>query len=157
MLILTIFLDNRFLSLYFCREETKKLLTIIIPAVLGVVLLGSLLALFGYYWQRRAKAKENTAKFTAKMTGNLEEEVLSYHSFPTVYVIGSLFVYKQILKYVCVQCCLDYKNDILKKVDPEPFNSAEAVSEHTVHTPSFRNCLFQNPIFLKHLKKNRTM
>ena len=58
-------------------EETKKLLTIIIPSVCGVALLGSLLALFGYYWQRRAKAKENTAKLTARMTGNLEEEVVN--------------------------------------------------------------------------------
>ena len=67
-------------NMFIYSEETKKLLTIIIPSVCGVALLGSLLALFGYYWQRRAKAKENTAKLTARMTGNLEEEVCNHIS-----------------------------------------------------------------------------
>ena len=67
-------------DMFIYSEETKKLLTIIIPSVCGVALLGSLLALFGYYWQRRAKAKENTAKLTARMTGNLEEEVCNHIS-----------------------------------------------------------------------------
>ena len=70
-----IFVFFMILHVFICSEETKKIRTIVIPSVCGVALLGSLLALFGYYWQRRAKSKENTAKLTARMTGNLEEEV----------------------------------------------------------------------------------
>ena len=39
----------------------------------------------------------------------------------------------------------------------EPVEFHDCDSSPTVHTPSFRNCLFQNLTFLKHLKKNKTM
>lgn len=58
-------------------EETKRILTIAIPTVGGVILLGVLLTLIAYYIQRRAKAKENTAKLTARMTGNLDDEPMT--------------------------------------------------------------------------------
>ena len=44
-------------------------MTIVIPSVGGVLVLGLLLALFGYYWRQRERAKENTMKLTARMTG----------------------------------------------------------------------------------------
>ncbi|WAR10031.1 EGFR-like protein [Mya arenaria] len=50
-------------------EERKKILSIAIPTVGGVLLLGLLLTLFGYYWRQRERAKENTMKLTTKMMG----------------------------------------------------------------------------------------
>ncbi|XP_052813667.1 epidermal growth factor receptor-like isoform X2 [Mya arenaria] len=51
------------------EEERKKILSIAIPTVGGVLLLGLLLTLFGYYWRQRERAKENTMKLTTKMMG----------------------------------------------------------------------------------------
>ncbi|XP_045205394.2 epidermal growth factor receptor-like isoform X2 [Mercenaria mercenaria] len=59
------------------EEERKKILTIALPVCAGVIFLGVLLALFGYYWRQRERAKENTLKLTAKMTGVMETELLS--------------------------------------------------------------------------------
>ncbi|KAL5006104.1 hypothetical protein ScPMuIL_017262 [Solemya velum] len=59
------------------EEEKKKILTIAVPVVGGVLLFGILLAVFGYHWRRRAIAKENTAKLTARMTGYDESEPLT--------------------------------------------------------------------------------
>ncbi|XP_045177592.2 epidermal growth factor receptor-like isoform X3 [Mercenaria mercenaria] len=58
-------------------EERKKILTIALPVCGGVILLGGLLALFGYYWRQRERAKENTLKLTAKMTGVVDTEPLT--------------------------------------------------------------------------------
>lgn len=62
-------------------EERKKILTIAIPVCAGVLFLGFLLALFGYYWRQRERAKENTLKLTAKMTGVVDAEVCMNLSF----------------------------------------------------------------------------
>ena len=45
------------------------------PTIGGILLLGLLLTLFGYYCQKRAKSKEKTAELTARMTGFDETEV----------------------------------------------------------------------------------
>ncbi|XP_060585170.1 epidermal growth factor receptor-like isoform X2 [Ruditapes philippinarum] len=58
-------------------EERKRILTIAIPVCAGVIILGILLALFGYYWRQRERAKENTLKLTAKMTGVVDTEPLT--------------------------------------------------------------------------------
>ncbi|KAL3854543.1 hypothetical protein ACJMK2_013807, partial [Sinanodonta woodiana] len=59
------------------EEERKRIMTIAIPVCGGVIVLGSLLALFGYYWRQRERAKENTVKLTARMTGFGETEPLT--------------------------------------------------------------------------------
>ena len=64
----------------FCREETKKIITIAVPIVGGIIILAILLSLFAYYCSRRAKSKENTAKLTARMTGVAEDEVFYYNA-----------------------------------------------------------------------------
>ncbi|XP_069107920.1 epidermal growth factor receptor-like isoform X3 [Argopecten irradians] len=56
------------------EEEKKKIAIIAGPAILGVVLVAILLALFGYYWRQRARSKEKTAMLTAKMTGYDDEQ-----------------------------------------------------------------------------------
>nr|AXK69510.1 epidermal growth factor receptor 1b [Sinonovacula constricta] len=58
-------------------DERKRLLTIILPSVAGVVILGILLTVFGYHWRQRERAKENTIKLTAQMTGAINEEPLT--------------------------------------------------------------------------------
>ena len=45
----------------------------------GIILVGVLLAIVAYYWSRRAKSKENTAKITARMTGTLDDVVSFYY------------------------------------------------------------------------------
>lgn len=52
------------------------------PTILGVLLLGLLLTLFGYYCQKRAKSKEKTAQLTARMTGFDETEVRGLEARP---------------------------------------------------------------------------
>ncbi|XP_052229388.1 epidermal growth factor receptor-like isoform X1 [Dreissena polymorpha] len=55
------------------EEERKRILTIAIPTTAGIIILGLLLALFGYYWRQREQAKENTIKLTSQMLGGLPE------------------------------------------------------------------------------------
>ncbi|KAK3601290.1 hypothetical protein CHS0354_011886 [Potamilus streckersoni] len=59
------------------EEERKRIMAIAIPVCGGVIVLGILLALFGYYWRQRERAKENTVKLTARMTGYGEAEPLT--------------------------------------------------------------------------------
>ncbi|KAL4217428.1 Receptor tyrosine-protein kinase erbB-2 [Mactra antiquata] len=59
------------------EEERKKILSIALPICGGVLALGILLCLTGYYWRQRERAKENTIKLTAKMTGVVDTEPLT--------------------------------------------------------------------------------
>nr|KAG5713347.1 hypothetical protein BaRGS_024895 [Batillaria attramentaria] len=56
------------------EEEKKKIIILAVPTICGILLLAFLLTLFGYYCQKRAKAKEKTAELTARMTGFDETE-----------------------------------------------------------------------------------
>ncbi|KAK3082662.1 hypothetical protein FSP39_001823 [Pinctada imbricata] len=58
------------------NEDAKKkqLMYIIFGTIGGVLLLGFILLVFGYFWKQRAKSQEKTAILTAKMTGYGEDE-----------------------------------------------------------------------------------
>ncbi|KAL8617989.1 hypothetical protein ACOMHN_040213 [Nucella lapillus] len=55
-------------------EEKKKIIILVVLIIGGVLILGVLLTLFGYYCQKRAKSREKTAELTARMTGFDETE-----------------------------------------------------------------------------------
>lgn len=57
------------------REEKKKIIIVTVSTICGILFLAGLLTLFGYYCQKRAKAKEKTAELTARMTGYDDIEV----------------------------------------------------------------------------------
>ena len=70
-------------------RNNKRKIGMIVGVVLGVsVILGIANALFGYYWQRRARAQENALKLTARMSG-LEESEVGQGSYPHFHLTRS--------------------------------------------------------------------
>ncbi|XP_055959098.1 LOW QUALITY PROTEIN: epidermal growth factor receptor-like [Patella vulgata] len=59
------------------EDEKKKMAIIVAPSVAGVLIVAVLIACIAWDCQKRAKAKEKTAKLTAKMTGWDEEVPLT--------------------------------------------------------------------------------
>lgn len=99
------------------REEKKKIIIVTVSTICGILFLAGLLTLFGYYCQKRAKAKEKTAELTARMTGydDIEVRICKCYNIYVLSVLAETLNYK----CCCGMCLFETLSEILS------FNSSE--------------------------------